>query len=224
MSTSLSVVGLRKSYGARRVLEVDLELNTGDFCVILGENGVGKSTFFRCLLNLDNHEGVVRVHGQDPRGRILGILDHPMMYLRWTAAANLRYVLNDSHAEKRPEVQALLHEDLLRKPYGKMSTGQRKLVLLAALLASDADVLLLDEFSNGLDQGTRQKFRDVIRHDIATRGRTIIATGHDLSAFGDLPTRVLALQDTKLTDLTPEYLANKDLSTTYANYASRNTP
>lgn len=221
MSTSLSVVGLRKSYGARRVLDVDLELVPGDFCVILGENGAGKSTFFRCLLDLDNHEGTVRVRGEEPQARILGILDHPMMYSRWTAAANLRYALNDSDAEKRPAVRALLSDDLLRARVGRMSTGQRKLVLLAALLASDADVLLLDEFSNGLDQRARSLFRDVIQDDLATRARTVIATGHDLSAFGELPTRVLILDDSKLVDLTPEYLAAKDLSTVYEHYAPR---
>lgn len=224
MNTSLSVVGLRKSYGSRRILDVDLALVPGDFCVVLGENGVGKSTLLRCLLNLDDYEGMVHVGGDDAPGHILGILDHPMMYMRWTAIANLRYALNDSRAEKRPEVQALLSRKLLRKRYGTMSTGQRKLVLLAALLASDADVLLLDEFSNGLDQGTRQKFRDVISNDIAIRGRTVVATGHDFSAFGELPTRVLALRDTTLADLTPEYLENRDIATTYADFVSRNSP
>ncbi|WP_167456890.1 ATP-binding cassette domain-containing protein [Microbacterium phyllosphaerae] len=204
------------------MLDVNLELAPGDFCVILGENGVGKSTFFRSLLDLDNHEGVIRVHGDSPHGRIMGVLEHPMMYLRWTAAANLRYVLNDSKAENRPGVRALLDDHLLRKTYGKMSTGQRKLVLLAAVLASDADVILLDEFSNGLDQGSRQRVREVIANDSAARARTVVATGHDLSAFGELPTRVLGLHNTVFTDLTAEYNADKDLLNTYAKYASRN--
>jgi ABC-type multidrug transport system ATPase subunit len=153
---------------------------------------------------------------------VLGILDNPMMYSRWTAAANLRYVLNDSGADKRPEVQSLLDRPLLRSRYGKMSTGQRKLVLLAALIASSAEVLLLDEFSNGLDQGTRRKFREVIGESVGARRRTVIATGHDLGAFGELPTRVLVLHDTRLVDLTHEYRATESLSTTYADFASRN--
>ncbi|MDQ0647252.1 ABC-2 type transport system ATP-binding protein [Microbacterium natoriense] len=222
MTSQLDVVWLRKSFGARPILDVALSLDAGDFCLILGENGAGKSTFFRCLLELDNHDGVVEVNGKRPRRHILGILDHPMLYPRWSAAANLRYVLNDSHADKIPVVQDLLG-DLLRRPYGKMSTGQRKLVLLATLLASDADVLLLDEFSNGLDQSTRSRFREAVHRDLKERGRTIIATGHDLYAFESLPTRVMVLRDTQLTDITADYFSDRDLTRAYAQHVARNS-
>lgn len=145
-----------------------------------------------------------------------------MLYPRWSASANLRYVLNDSHADKIPVVQELLG-DLLCRTYGKMSTGQRKLVLLAALLASNADVLLLDEFSNGLDQSTRSRFRRAVHRDLQDRGRTIIATGHDLHAFESLPTRVLVLCDTQLTDITDDYFSDKDLARAYAQHVARNS-
>lgn len=218
----LTVRGLRKSFGRREVLDVDLHLDEGEVCVILGENGAGKTTLFRCLLGLDDHHGEVRIGGVRAGGRMLGILDRPMLYPRWSAAANLRYLLNDSDADGRELVRELVGPELLRQRVGRMSTGQTKLVLLAALLASDADVLLLDEFANGLDQTTRARFREVVSHEVDARRRIVIATGHDLSAFGSLPTRVLLLHDRTLHDITADYLTDKDLARAYAKHRSRN--
>lgn len=222
VSHRLHVAGLRKSFGAQLVVDVDLTLESGDFCLILGENGVGKSTLFRCLLGLENFDGTVEVNGCPSHGDILGILDHPMMYPRWNAVANIRYILNDSHAEQRPAVRELLDDRLLRRKYGQMSTGQKKLVLLATLLASDASILLLDEFSNGLDQTTRTHFRDMLKRHLHDGDRTVIATGHDLEAFGTLPNRVMVLKDAHLVDITNEYLESKDVAATYAKHVTRN--
>lgn len=103
-------------------------------------------------------------------------------------AALRRYALTDSAGASRPVVGKLVDERMLAQRVGRLSTGQKKLVLLATTLAGEAEVVLLDEFANGLDQDARRRFRNVVRDELG-RGRSFIATGHDLAAFGDLPTR-----------------------------------
>lgn len=217
---ALEVAGLVKRYGRRTVLSLDFRLGSGDFCVVLGENGAGKSTLFRCLLGLELFEGTVRVSGQEARGRVAGVLDEPMAYPSWTIARFIRYALNDSQALRRPVIERLVDTELLGRRVGRLSTGQRKLALLATLLAGDAEVVLLDEFAHGLDQEARRRFRDVVRDELA-RGRSFIATGHDLAAFGELPSRLVVLQQGRLIDVSDDDRARKDISQIYDTHFPR---
>lgn len=125
---SLTVTGLRKSFRGRTILDFDFELDPGEFCLLLGENGVGKSTFFRCLLGLENFEGRVEVGGCRRWGQVFGVLDEPMMYPRWTVAQNIRYLLNDSHADRSDAVSELIDPPFLRRRAASLSTGEKKMV------------------------------------------------------------------------------------------------
>lgn len=81
----LEVSGLQNRFRRHAVLDLDFQLETGGFCLILGENGAGKSTFLRCLLGLENFGGSVRFAGGEARAHIAGVLDEPMMCSAWTA-------------------------------------------------------------------------------------------------------------------------------------------
>lgn len=221
LSGTLRVTRLQKAFGSRKILDLSFDLEPGGFCVILGENGVGKTTLFRCLLRLENYSGSVHVEGAQQRGAIFGVLDQPMMYPAWTAAQNIQYLLSDSNAPRHPIIARLLDPALLGARVGKLSTGQKKTILLAAALASRAAVVLLDEFANGLDQGARAQFRLVVQEQLQAGKRSFVATGHDLLAFGDLPSRVLAMRDGSLTEITEAYLACRDLEGIYEAYVAR---
>lgn len=224
LSGTLRVGRLQKSFGQRRILDASLTLEPGEFCILLGENGAGKTTLFRCLLGLENYSGSVHVEGVQQRGAIFGVLDQPMMYPAWTAAQNIEYLLNDSHARDLSVVTQLLDPALLRARVGRLSTGQKKMVLLAAALASHAPVVLLDEFANGLDQGARTRFRDAVRQQLRAGERSFIATGHDLLAMGDLPSRVLAIRNGSLADISEAYFARRDTEGFYDAYVARTHP
>ncbi|QHC57584.1 ATP-binding cassette domain-containing protein [Rathayibacter sp. VKM Ac-2760] len=202
----LRVEGLATRGGGRAVLRgVDLNLSPGDFLLLLGRNGAGKTTLFRCLLGLTRHSGTVRVdHGGATPGRhadVAPVLDRSSLHPGWSVKANIDYQLNESAGHRHQLVQELLSPEILRARAGRLSTGQRKTVMLSIALASGAPVLLLDEFANGLDLAGRHQMRVHLRR-ACEQGRIVIATGHDLTAFEGLPSCVGELVDGTLLDVT----------------------
>lgn len=189
LSAVLRATDIRRSYGGRRILDVSFEAEAGDFWLISGENGAGKTTFLRCLLGLDPHRGDLSLNGHSVRGKIVGVLEQPVLYPGWRVSTNLRYLLNDSAITSLPVVRELLPDALLHARARSLSTGQTKLVLLAAALASTAQVVLMDEFASGLDRVVRDRVRDVLRRERDLGERIFIATGHDRDVFEELPTR-----------------------------------
>jgi ABC transport system ATP-binding/permease protein len=158
MSTILDVRGLRKSYGARVLLDgVDLHLAEGEKVGVIGRNGSGKSTLFRILAGLEGHdEGTIALR-RDIR---VGFLPQdpemdPGARARDVASEGLPEGLDEW--EKGHRVEAVLSrldvEDPDR-PVGEMSGGERRRVALARTLLEEPDLLLLDEPTNHLDADT----------------------------------------------------------------------
>jgi ABC transport system ATP-binding/permease protein len=158
MSTILDVRGLRKSYGARTLLDgVDLHLAEGEKVGVIGRNGSGKSTLFRILAGLEGHDGGTIALRRDVR---VGFLPQdpemdPGARTRDVAAEGLPDGLDEW--EKGHRVEAMLSrlgvEDPDR-PVGDMSGGERRRVALARTLLQEPDLLLLDEPTNHLDADT----------------------------------------------------------------------
>jgi manganese/iron transport system ATP-binding protein len=202
----LHVEGLATGGGPRAVLRaIDLHLVPGDFLLLRGANGAGKTTLLRCLLGLTRHRGSVRVEvgggARRPRADVAGVLDRSSLHPRWSVKANVDYQLDDSRGHRRPPVQELVPSAILRSAAGRLPTGQRKTVMLAIALAGDAPVLLLDEFANGLDVVGREQMRAGLRQ-ACREGRIVVATGHDVSVFEGLPSRIAELVDGRLVDVT----------------------
>lgn len=220
MSYGLHIEKLGKVVRQRTVLrDINLELQGGDFFMLLGENGAGKTTLFRCLLGLTRHSGAVRVTGAGgslapARAGFAPVLEHAGFFRSWSVKANIDYQLNSTRAHDRPLIKQLVSPQILRSRTSQLSTGQRKLVQLAIALSSDAPVLLLDEFANGLDFGHRKLLREEIQ--AASRGgRIILATGHELETFDGLPTRVAKLSEGSLQDVSDEYIQSGHLRDIY---------
>ncbi|NRG41156.1 ABC transporter ATP-binding protein [Rathayibacter sp. VKM Ac-2835] len=201
----LHVEGLATRGGGRAVLRgIDLHLEPGDFLLLLGANGAGKTTLLRCLLGLTRHSGSVRVDvggAAASHAHFAPVLDRTSLHPGWTVRANVDYQLNDSKGHRRSLVQELVPSAVLRSAAGRLSTGQRKTVMLAIALAGDSPVLLLDEFANGLDVAGRQELRTGLQQACGD-GRIVLATGHDVSAFEGLPSHVAELVDGVLVDVT----------------------
>jgi len=158
MSTILDVRGLRKSYGARTVLDgVDLQVGEREKVGVIGRNGSGKSTLFRILADLEGYEeGTIALRNHV---RVGFLPQEPIMEPTRTAVEVAGEGLREGSVdwETRHRVEAVLTRlgvTDLAQAVGDMSGGERRRVALARTLVGEPDLLLLDEPTNHLDADT----------------------------------------------------------------------
>jgi ABC-2 type transport system ATP-binding protein len=191
----VSARGIVKSYGRTVALAgLDAEIGTG-ITGLLGSNGAGKTTFLSLVLGLRaRDEGDLRVLGEDPatagvgvRARIGYAPEHHDLAAELTAADLVRHLAELHLLPPRVAVQRAndalwlvgLGEERFR-PVGAMSTGQRQRVKLAAAIAHDPELVLLDEPTDGLDPVQRGEMLDLIRRIGSEFGMHIVISSHHL--------------------------------------------
>lgn len=198
----IRVQKLVKRFGPKTVLRgLDFEVQPGEFVAILGPNGAGKTTFLRILASLSRPSlGEVTVAGQRLPGQAaqvrarLGVLSHqPLLYGDLTAEENLQfyarmYGLADYEA-RLVEILDLTglsarRRDLVRT----FSRGMQQRLAIGRAVLHDPDVLLFDEPYTGLDQDASAMLDEVLRQ-VASQGRTVVMTSHDLARAENLATR-----------------------------------
>lgn len=202
MSFAVEIDDLWFGYGGAGVLEaVDLRIDHLDFASVIGPNGGGKTTLLKLILGLlEPQAGSIRVLGTTPsraRPRIgympqLATLDiaFPVRVLEVVLMGRLgpgTRVGPFSRSDRQAAADALAMvglEGLGRRPFSELSGGQRQRALLARALASDPDLLLLDEPSSGLDRRVEEDFFALLQE--LNRSKTLLLVSHDIgfvSAF-----------------------------------------
>jgi len=208
MSDVIEVRALRKSFGRTRALDgLDLTVRAGEVHAFLGPNGAGKTTTIRILLGLLNKDGgEARLLGGDP-WRDATTLHTRLAYVPgdvtlWPGLTGGEIIdllarLRGPRSAIDPKRRQALIERFALDPAKKAraySKGNRQKVALIAALASDAELLLLDEPTAGLDPLMEAAFRDCVndeRHD----GRTVLLSSHILSEAEALSDRVTIIRD-----------------------------
>jgi len=210
MTTAVSVAGLVKRFGRTRALDgLDLEVRTGEVHGLLGPNGAGKSTTIRVLLGLLRADaGTVRLLEGDP-WRDIATLHRRLAYVPgdvslWPNLTGGEVI--DLLGRLRGGLDPNRRADLLARfeldPTTKCraySKGNRQKVALVAALASDVELLLLDEPTAGLDPLMDAVFREYITQD-RDRGRTVLLSSHILSEVEALADRVTIIRAGKAVD------------------------
>jgi ABC-2 type transport system ATP-binding protein len=188
---AISVAGLSKSFGQTRALDgLDLSVRTGEVHGLLGPNGAGKTTTLRILLGLMRADaGQVRLLGGDP-WRDTVALHRRLAYVPgdvtlWPELSGGEVV--DLLGRMRGGLDPRRRADLLarfdldpRKKCRTYSKGNRQKVALVAALASDVELLLLDEPTAGLDPLMEAIFREYIQQE-RQAGRTVLLSSHILA-------------------------------------------
>jgi ABC-type Mn2+/Zn2+ transport system ATPase subunit len=195
---SVWLSGVTAGYDERAALEnVDLAIEPGTLLAIVGPNGAGKSTLLKLMAGLlAPWDGRVEVLGAPPGQQAHRIAYVPQAELvdwafpvtvgdvvmmgRYPALGPLRRpsaVDRDAVMMALEQVRMANHHNV---QIGRLSGGQRRRVFLARALAADPDVYLLDEPVTGVDPATQEELMDLLEAE-ARRGKTVIATTHDLA-------------------------------------------
>jgi NitT/TauT family transport system ATP-binding protein len=203
----ISIAGLSLAYeraGTRTVILQDLDLDVvrGEFLVIVGESGVGKSTVLRVLIGLaEPSAGTVRLQARPDCRTPMALVFQDARLLPWRRViANVAFGLEGrglSKGERLAKAQAMLDlvglGDLGQRWPHQLSGGQRQRVAIARALAVDPDVLLMDEPFSALDSFTREGLQDELQRIQAATGKTILFVTHDIDEAVTLADRVVVL-------------------------------
>jgi ABC-2 type transport system ATP-binding protein len=200
MAIAISVAGLVKMFGRTRALDgLDLTVETGEVHGFLGPNGAGKSTTIRILLGLLRADaGTLTLLGSDP-WRDATTLHQRLAYVPgdvtlWPnlTGGEVIDLLGRLRGGLDPRRRTALLERFELDPTKKgraYSKGNRQKVALVAALASDVELLLLDEPTAGLDPLMEDAFRQCIE-DERRAGRTVLLSSHILAEVEALCDRV----------------------------------
>jgi nitrate/nitrite transport system ATP-binding protein len=216
----LALNEVSKSYGSTHVLsKVSLSVEPGEVVVIVGFSGAGKSTLVSLLAGLEKPDvGQVTFNGQPVRApgpeRMMVFQNYSL--LPWlTAYENVALAVEQvfsswpkskrqAHTERFINMVGLDHAKE-RKP-AQLSGGMRQRVALARALATDPEVLLMDEPLSALDALTRATLQDGLERIARTSGKTIVLVTNDVDEAILLADRIIPLSAGPAATLGPEFV------------------
>lgn len=202
----VELVAVRKCYGKSVALDgVDLQIHAGEILAFLGPNGAGKSTTISCLLGLqDADAGLVNVFGGSPHDialrRQVGVMLQdidlaPELRVRELIDLSASYYPSPMSVD---EVMQLTNiTSIAKRPYAKLSGGQKRLVQFAIALAGRPKLLFLDEPTVGMDLQAREMLWATLRR-LVKEGCSIVLTTHYLEEAEALADRVAVLVKGKI--------------------------
>ena len=205
---SLRLTNVVKRFGPVEVLHgVDLEIESGEFLVLLGESGCGKSTLLNCIAGLEEAtEGTIHINGRDvtrldPSDRnVAMVFQSYALYPTMSVARNIGFSLECrgvGKAERRlavDRVAGLLRiADLLDRKPSQLSGGQRQRVAIGRALVREPVLFLLDEPMSNLDAKLRDQMRQELRDLHRKLGTTFILVTHDQIEAMTMATRVAVM-------------------------------
>lgn len=206
---TLAISHVTKRYGQMVALDdISLTINRGELICFLGPSGCGKTTLLRVIAGLEEaDQGMVTLDGQDQsnvpaRKRNFGVVFQSYsLFPNMSAARNIGYGL-ECRRRPRPEIETRVDEmlrvvalqDHARKLPSQLSGGQQQRVALARALATDPQVLLLDEPLSALDAKVRESLRSEIRELQQRLGITTIMVTHDQEEALAMADRIVVME------------------------------
>jgi phospholipid/cholesterol/gamma-HCH transport system ATP-binding protein len=216
----ISVQGLRKSFGRKRVLDgVDIDCDRSESLVIIGGSGTGKSVLVKCILGLLHPEaGSIRIDGVDtvglrrtPREHLLqkfGMLfQGSALFDSLSVWENVAFGLvqgrgMERHAAKEIALAKLaavgLGPEVSELRPAELSGGMQKRVALARAIAAEPEIIFFDEPTTGLDPIMADVINNLIVKCVREVGTTAVSITHDLVSARKIADRIAMLHQGRI--------------------------
>ncbi|MCE7742781.1 MAG: ABC transporter ATP-binding protein [Candidatus Heimdallarchaeota archaeon] len=195
--------------------DINVDVNRGDFVGICGPNGSGKTTLLKAIIGLMKPiTGALALFGEKIEDNIPKELRYRLAYVPQItdidrnfparvidvvemgryAKAGLAKPLKKEDKEKAMDALRLVEMDYMaERPIGHLSGGQQQRVLIAQALASEAEVLLLDEFTSALDIHMTEEVMELLDFLNHTHEITIVTVGHNLEILKAYCNRIICI-------------------------------
>lgn len=220
----LEIRDLHVAYGESEVVKgINLNLKKNEIIAVLGRNGMGKTTFMKSLIgmipskkgsvtlkgkeliDMKSHERVAAGLGFVPQGR--------MIFSTMTVEENIETGLTTTKETKIPEdlynIFPILREFRKRRG-GNLSGGQQQQLAIARALASNPDVLLLDEPTEGIQPSIIKEMAHTLKEIRDSRGLSIIVSEQVLSFALDVADRIIVIEKGQIIHDQPRNEVNEE--------------
>ncbi|MDQ0455712.1 ABC transporter ATP-binding protein [Rhizobium paknamense] len=207
---AVSLKGVSKSFGAVDVIkDVSIEIDEGEFCVLIGPSGSGKSTLLRIIAGLETiDEGDILIGARDvtdleaKERDIAMVFQSYALYPQMTVRENMSFALRlkrrpkEEIRQKIDRVAEMLGlEALLDRLPKELSGGQRQRVAMGRAIVRDPAVFLFDEPLSNLDAKLRNQVRGEIRELHKRIGTTSVYVTHDQVEAMTMGQKIVVLRD-----------------------------
>lgn len=214
--------------GYEVIKDLNLDINEGDFVIVVGAPGAGKSTVLRMAAGLENPTGgEVRIDGEllrniAPEDRSIAmVLQNYALYPKLTVYENIAFGLeqrgyaSDVIKERVEETAKFFEiEDVLKKKPKSLDAGQRQRVALSRALITNPKILILDEPLASFEPELRLRLREKIRKTQRANKRTVLYVTHNMDDAMFLATKLVVMKKGRVHQIgTPEeiYMHPKSL-------------
>ena len=222
MTEVLRVTGVKKSFVGNAVLQgIDLAVKEHEVVVLIGASGSGKSTLLKTINLLEQvDDGQIflrdtditdpRVSQDKIRARIGVVFQHYNLFPHMSVLQNVTLALRSVHGIEKREAEKrgrkLLERIGLAEKAGeypdRLSGGQQQRVAIVRAIASNPELLLLDEITSALDPQLVGEVLDLVR-ELKSQGITIVMATHEMGFARQVADRIVYLKDGKVVEQGP---------------------
>lgn len=193
----MRIVNLHKKYKGKSIFDdINLEICENQVVFLMGKNGIGKTTFLKCILQLEKYKGQI-IFEDD--GKIGVIFDDVPLYTNLSGYQNID-ILIPKRIDKTEIIKIgeniLLDDKILKNKVEEYSHGQRKKLAILICMLIKPKYFFLDEIANGLDYDTLIELKKIIKDWAKTS--VVFLTGHYLDFYTDIVDTVLIMKNEKI--------------------------
>jgi ABC-2 type transport system ATP-binding protein len=205
MTNLIEAKGLSKSYGGHQALKsVDFNVARGRIVGLVGPNGAGKTTVLKAILGLTSYEGDLKVLGLDParqRHEIMqkvSFIADVAVLPNWLKVSEALEYVTDVHSNfnlDRAKYFLSKTKIKMNSKVKELSKGMVAQLHLALVMSIEAELLVLDEPTLGLDILYRKEFYNQLLAEFFNEGRSILVTTHQIEEIENLLTDLIFIRD-----------------------------